>query len=522
MGTLRIATEAERSKTRLCALCASVIAVLLATMAHAQVRETATVEVVEVPVYVTARNAPVGGLTRDNFQLFINGTPQAIDYFDVTDYATLTESHDVRQRRLYMLVFDLLSPANDLHHAQRAALEFVDHALPSDTIGVATYNAGGLKIIVPFTHDHAIADRAVAALDFPALNDPLHLSLSAAERGEISGGRFHDPRFDPALLDPRITLAALADDEVASLTDLADRLAGMEGQKHVVLLSAGFEGVLLHGLESPRAPGDIRSMSLIPRETRGRLPMLNMDLVRHIEGLNRAFAAAGVFLDAIDIGGLRPFQTFADNESLYALVRDTGGEVIDHRNDLPSALRLLADTHRVVYNLGFSAHDTGRSENRITVRLVNVPRGTQALYRHSYTAGAGEGDTGDMLRLADIIQNDIPQNGVTTNVIATSSGNAATVELELPGRELLAHEVAGFIGAKVMMYVMSGASVVAFKIKRIDIDVSRAEAGLQDGAPVRVSDTFDLPPGHYAAKVVVRMDATGALGFARADVTVTP
>ncbi|HEY6843323.1 MAG TPA: hypothetical protein VI391_04090, partial [Thermoanaerobaculia bacterium] len=189
------------------------------------------------------------------------------------------------------------------------------------------------------------------------------------------------------------------------------------------------------------------------------------------------------------------------------------------RNDLRAALQLLTDTHRVVYSLGFSAHDTGKIENKISVKLVNVPRGTHALYRRSYQLGAGQGDSGDMLRLADIIQNDIEQNGVTTNVIASNAQTGAEVEVTLPGRELLAHASGGVVGAKVMMYMMSGTSVVAFKIKRIDIDLSRAEAALRD-EPVRVRDTFELPPGHYAAKVVVRMDTTGSLGFGRADVTV--
>jgi len=71
-----------------------------------------------------------------------------------------------------------------------------------------------------------------------------------------------------------------------------------------------------------------------------------------------------------------------------------------------------------------------------------------------------------------------------------------------------------------MLYVMSGTSVVAFRIKRLDVDVARAESGLRDGAPVHVRDTFDLPPGNYAAKVVVHMDTTGALGFGRADFVV--
>jgi len=153
------------------------------------------------------------------------------------------------------------------------------------------------------------------------------------------------------------------------------------------------------------------------------------------------------------------------------------------------------------------------------VNLVNVPRGLQASYRSSYQSGGAQVDTGDMLRLADIIQNDIPQNGVTTNVSAMPSAKGADVEVDLPGRELLAHAGGGFIGAKVMLYVMSGKGVVAFRIKRLDIDVAKAAAGLEQ-APVRVRDTFELPPGNYAAKVIVRMDTSGALGFGRADVVI--
>jgi len=180
---------------------------------------------------------------------------------------------------------------------------------------------------------------------------------------------------------------------------------------------------------------------------------------------------------------------------------------------------VLTDLSRVVYTLGFRSVDTGRDENKIRVNLVNVPRGLQASYRRTYKSGGAQVDTGDMLRLADIIQNDIPQNGVTANVTATPFAKGADVEVVLPGRELLAHAGGGFIGAKVMLYMMSGQGVVAFKIKRLDIDVSKAEAGLNE-SPVRVRDTFELPPGNYAAKVVVRMDTTGALGFGRADVSV--
>jgi len=498
---------------------------LVAVTATAQVRESTTVEVVEVPVYVTAGIAPLPSLTRDNFELYINGRKQSIDYFDMTDYATLSpeQTHDVRQRRLYMLVFDLLSPANALHRARTAALQFVDNASANETIGVATFNLDGLKIVMPFSRDHAAIGRGIRELDLSNVNDPLHLAVGP-EIGDTRG-RMRDPMADPNLLDPELTVAEIAENEIAFLADLADRLAGMEGQKHVVLLSAGFSSATIHGMRNERMPGDVRtgpigSMADLSRSAAGLgAPAASTWLIEQIEGLHQAYSAAGVFLDAIDIAGLRPFQGVLSNDSLYALVRDTGGRVIDRRNDLRQSMQVLTDLSRVVYTLGFRAIDTGKSENRITVKLVNVPRGTQASYRRTYQSGGAHVDTGDMLRLADIIQNDIPQNGITTEVTAAPAEKGAGVEVVLPGRELLAHAGGGMIGAKVMLYVMSGTSVVAFKIKRVDIDLLRAEAGLNEN-PLRVRDAFELPPGNYALKVVVRMDTTGALGFGRADVVV--
>src|SRR5262249_27874940 len=119
-------------------------------------------------------------------------------------------------------------------------------------------------------------------------------------------------------------------------------------------------------------------------------------------------------------------------------------------NDIPGEMKQLTELSRVVYTLGFRAPDTGRSENKIALKLVNVPRGTQASYRRIYQTGGPGLDTGDMLHLADIIQNDIEQNGVTAIVIAEPSPKGMDIEVDLPGQEMLAHAGGGMIGAKVM------------------------------------------------------------------------
>src|SRR5437763_16554722 len=84
--------------------------------AHAQVRETMTVEVVEVPVYITTSDGqPIRGLTKDAFQLFVDGKPQPIEYFDAVDFASSSaapatqaaQPRPLRERPLYLLLVAL-------------------------------------------------------------------------------------------------------------------------------------------------------------------------------------------------------------------------------------------------------------------------------------------------------------------------------------------------------------------------------------------------------------------------------
>src|SRR2546430_9102169 len=133
------------------------LALFVSAIASAQVRESVSVEVVQVPVYVSTHNGVVTGLTRDNFRLFVNGKSQAIDYFDVVDFSAISapegQRPDPRQRRLYLLVFDLLfSTPNAIARAQVAVDRLLTKAGLSDEFSVATYRHNrGVELLVPFT-----------------------------------------------------------------------------------------------------------------------------------------------------------------------------------------------------------------------------------------------------------------------------------------------------------------------------------------------------------------------------------
>jgi VWFA-related protein len=510
---------------------------LLGSTAFAQLRESVSVEVVQVPVYVTAHGAAVSGLTRDNFRLFINGKAQSIDYFDRIDFNGLPagETSDLRQRRLYLLVFDLtFSSANSLRRAQNAAEQMVEASTPGDTFGIATLTPSrGAAVVVPFSQDRPAVVNAVRNLRLTRLPDPLRLALTPAERAGIAGGRIVGgggslpaDAEEAALRDSeRSAERDMVEDEIGDLGDLAVRLAPLEGVKHVVLLSTGFDSSLIHGVQRRRDLSDIRQGPLdsfrrfSQTADRRNLP-LSPALMEAIQRLNETFARSSVFLDAIDIGGLRPMQQIVDNESLYALTRGSGGEVVDRRNDLAGAMTLLTNLQRFVYVLSFNARNTGRDDNKIVVKLVDAPHGAHASYRTSYAAVVDPPDASDPLRLADIVVNDIPQTGVTTKTSVDTAPQKATVNIEVAGGELAAQANGMTLQGQALIYIFCGPGAVAFDRKEITIE-PQAMTALASRS-VRLSQTFDLPPGRYVAKALIRFGVSGSLGFSRADFTIPP
>ena len=385
---------------------------------------------------------------------------------------------------------------------------------------MASLGYGPLKMVVPFTRDRLALRRAIRSLKVSLAGDPLHLGMTTTERGGELGRpqTVENPMFDVRVGEIPFEYEEIVSQTISELGELAFRLSGMEGYKHVVLLSPGFDTTILHGVPIARARNPIQvgpgGMASSQERTIGSP---NARLLTEMRYLAEKYAKSGVFLDAIDTAGLRPQQTLADNESLSAITHDTGGTLIEHRNDLTTAMQALIDRQRVVYVLGFVPPKSDRDTNRIGLKLVNAPRGARAAYRPFYSTVVDPYDSADRLRLADIVTSDIPQNGVTTTATVEAAPGGATIEASIPGPEMLAHAIAGYVGAETMLYVFDGPRVVNFITKKLSIDVQRAEAGLAAGAPVRVREKFDLPPGKYAAKVLVRIDGSGELGFARTD-----
>jgi VWFA-related protein len=542
----------------------ALLTVAFVLSAVGQVRESVTVEVVQVPVYVTTGDGkPVLGLTKDAFQLFVDGRQQAIDYFDIVDFAsappgTPAVQRPLRERRLYLLLFDLAfaTPAS-IDRAQRAARLAVMHSNPvTDLFAVATYSSvhgpgilqpwfrlprdrrmgtqhRGVFFISPFTTDRAAIARSIGTLDSSAANDPLGLAIASAERahwmatmeqggaasgsdadisdmlkssGRVGGGGDVDEILKGGTANAanqRAPAAYEVEDQMEGLGELAVRFSQLEGQKHVLLLTEGFDTSHVTGIASSTG-------------TSSQSGPLGLDahLVNVLQRMHQIFVSSGVMLDSIDIKGVRHTFDDLENDALYMLSNDTGGRTVVNHNNLVEAVDTLMRAEQVVYVLGFRQGD--RNRGKISVKVSGLPHGSEVKFREGFGYVTAPSDVGS-LQLADILANDVPQSGVTLDGVVHPSATGAELTARFARAEVVPQLVDKAPSADVFLYVFdTSGSAVGFKSKRIDfIGADRVTNG-----NVALHGSFDLPPGHYTAKFLLQITGTRLMGFARRDFTV--
>lgn len=363
--------------------------ILLAALSlQAQTREEITVEVVNVPVYIYNNAAPVEGLTRDDFELRVNGKPQEIDFFDTMDLGQPaarpgTPAAIAEQRRLFVLLFDVsFSTPERILRGQKAALSLVLNAAPADAFAVATFStANGMEVLLQFTSDREAIVGTVSTLrpttaeipgreDTMAGHEPAIVATIEMDSG-VEGGRADrgSEIAQPTPLSKELggePMRRLAELGVTGLSDLGEALGQIEGfNKHVILISEGFRAG-----SSPQI-----------------IPM--------VEKMQQAFHGANAFLHALDTAGLRHTYNNARRsfdigvaDSLRQLSTATGGEWLHNSNDLSAALTHLSDTYRRAYILGFRTATARKGHNSIVVRVKNLPKGARVTYRKGFIRSA--------------------------------------------------------------------------------------------------------------------------------------
>jgi len=510
------------------------------------------VDLVVVNVVVRDKNGqPVRGLKREDFTVLEDGRPQAITNFDFEELDTRLAGEvpvmpamptvlgslgraepaaaaapaalpaapsaiDLHGRRLIVMLFDLSSmQQEEMERAYSSARDYLQKRMTTaDTVAVVTL-ATELHVIQDFTSDR---EALLTAIDRLSGVEGMGFEEQAAldpDAASDTGFTADDSEFTIFNTDRRLE----------ALKALADAMAPLEQKKSLIYFSSGMTQT---GLDNRVA---IRSV--IDRAVRANVSIYAADM----RGL-QAMPAGGDASQASARGTAafsgrsmsnRFDQMAASQDALSSLAVDTGGRAFFQQNDFGEVFdRVLADT-AAYYTLGFSSTNPNKDGRFRRVR-VQVKRADVKLeYRAGYYAPrdfahSGKEDREQQLieqMLSDLSVTDLPVYAASAYFRMKNNRYFVPVWLVVPASQVKFARSGDKEKATIDIF-----GVMRDQMQRpvgrlrdtINLSVAGAE-GVQQKS-VQYETSFELPPGSYRLKLVVRENQTGTLGAFETTVNV--
>ncbi len=496
------------------------------------------VDLVTVNVVVRDKNGqPVRGLTRDDFILTEDGRPQTISTFDFEEVAVkpvdaaapaiptvfgsigrapgkpaapaeTVPTSDFHGRRLIVMLFDLSSmQPEELQRSLVSARDYIDKRLtPADMVAITSLSTS-LQLVQDFTADRTALDAAIDRLN--GIEGEGFEEAAVADPTVVSDTGF-------AADDTEFTVFN-TDRRLEALKSLSDAMSGIDQKKSLIYFSSGMTQT---GLDNRVA---IRTV--IDRAVRANVSIYAADM----RGL-QAVVAGGEARQA-SVRGQSAFsgastssrfdQMAASQDALSSLAEDTGGRAFFDQNDFSSVFdRIVADTS-TYYLLGFSSTNRDKDGRFRRIRVQLKRQDLKLEYRAGYYAPrdfahAGREDREQQLieqLTSDLSVTDLPVYAQSAYFREKGNRYFVPVWLVVPGGQV--------------QFASSGskdkATLDIFGVLRdeqqrpigrirdtVNLSVAAAEGVRQKN--VQYQTDFDLPPGSYGLKVVVRENQTGTMG----------
>ncbi|HEY3123581.1 MAG TPA: VWA domain-containing protein, partial [Thermoanaerobaculia bacterium] len=446
-------------------------------------------------------------------------------------------------------------------NARRAARDFVVTRMKElDLAAVATYSIErGLRLLVAFTGDRTQLAAAIDTLGFPTLADraadPLSLIITpptqsnsvglAAYSGNVPAAdtRLSDSILQDALENMEImrarSLRAIYRDRVGRLLDsfakMARALDAVQGRKHILYLSEGFDsreldGSTLDGGGAREAEWIIQGQNWkVDSDTR----FGNSGLQSKMGSALALFNRSDCVIHAVDIGGLRAgsdpsgsvTNTVNGQEALFYFADQTGGQFLKNVNDLGSSFDGLLERTGLIYILAFQPVRIPEN-GKFHPLKVKVKKGN---YRVSHRTGYYEPRSEKTLSpiektlaqsaaiTAALPKTDIPTWVLAAPLPARDGLSRVPVIVEIPGDRLLVSHDSPNMNVDIFVYAIDRQGKTHdYLVQPVGIELSKAAAALAHGG-IKYYGLLTLAPGDYTLRTLVRDNETGRFG-----VSVTP
>ena len=382
------------------------------------------VRVVAVPVFVTDKSGrAVEGLTAADFEIKDQKHRVPIVAFQAVDASApdLPTPNagllvQAAARRQILFLFDLsFSTPTGVVKARRAAIQLTRTALaPGDLVAAATYSQSGIRVLIGFSPDHEQVARAIESLGLRedrGLQDPLSLAWELGINPTGLGlptdvGTPRQEELDSFFID-QLKMQWRADNLhygqrvnafLGGLSRLAGMLDGLQGRKHVILLSGGFDQWVLQGERGmDRRNSEQAILEGQLSDVQGDHYFGDATSGNRLRQIYDALAASDTVIHTVEIGGMAARKAGMEQvenagqedlargrDSLANLASSTGGRFVHDANDLVAGLHEILDATRYYYVLAFEPSDD-HAAGKLRKLSVDVKReGLSVSHRAAY------------------------------------------------------------------------------------------------------------------------------------------
>ena len=491
---------------------------------------------------VVARDAKTGelvtGLKQSDFKIFENGKEQQIDSFDFesVDMATplkeamvsglaagptgskavvVAKPEELRNHRLIVMFFDLTSmQPEDLERCVDAAQDFLKTKMQAADLVALVSLGDTLNVDQDFTADKNALINEVGA--YNGTESQGFAQGANANTNQVEDTTAYTP--DESEYNDLNT-----DRELFALRAISQSLAKINGKKSLLYFSGG---ISRDGIEN-----EASLRSAINAAVRADLAIYSVD--------TRGLQAVTAFSDA-STGSLRGQSgfngaalttnmnaNFANQEVMGTLSSDTGGKAFFDSNDFAPAFAQVQKDNSAYYAIGFHSTNPARDGKyrKLTVKIDRP--GLKLEYRPGYYAPADFRHSGKEDReqeLQDQLASDLPATDMAVYMDAMyfrldENRFYMPVSLVVPGSQI--PFVKGGDKDKATLDIIGAVLDEAQRpVGRVRDTVKlNLDPSLQARQKnIQYTTSFNLPPGKYQLKFVVRENQTGRMGSFIAEV----
>jgi VWFA-related protein len=435
---------------------------------------------------------------------------------------TAATSADYHGRRLMVLFFDLSAmQPEEIERMAVAAKTYVETKLaPADLVAVVSLSQT-LQVLQDFTDDRAALLKVLAQFD-PNANvgfaegASAETAAAAADATADTGGEFVPD-------DSEFTLFN-TDRRLQALGDVAATLGAIEQRKSILYFSGG--------MGRSGSDNQVLLRKTIARAVRANVSIYTMDargLTAAVPGGEASEASprgTGAFTGAAQRG--RVDQTFAAQEALSALARDTGGQAVFDSNAFGEVFdRVVSDTS-AYYILGYESTNPRRDGRYRRIKVETRTPGYRLEHRNGYYA------TRDFQHSTRADREQQLQDQITAELPATDLPvYLSAAYFRLSPRSFAVPVTIAVPGSKIPFVTAGDKAKATLDLLGLVIDdrrrpIARVRDTVALAAPgaaaasriIQYQTTQELPPGRYRMKVVVRENELGTMGAFENDVVV--